>query len=632
MCGIVGYAGERPCQELLLDALERLEYRGYDSAGLSLQTDTGLDRVRTVGNLERLRAAVDARDHELSAVAGSGTVLEVADVADAPTVATIGIGHTRWATHGGVTEENAHPHSDMGGNVHVVLNGIIENHLALRRELEERDVVFSSETDAEVVAHLLGEHCSEGRSLTEAVTLVRFQLEGHFAFVALSADEDGLLVATRRECPLVVGVGEGEHVLASANAAFDQGVRRMQIVEEGEVVAVTASAARFFDQRGRERTRAVSRVDAESGLSGMRGYETFMLKEIHEQPSAVAATLEGALRADGIELPDLGLDDLALRRLDRITIVGCGTSYHAGLLGRCAIRQWAGVPVDFDIASEYRYAEPRIGAGDLLIGITQSGETADTLAALRMARSRGARTVALTNVQGSLAARESDGTLLTRAGNEVGVAATKTFVCQVAALYLLALRLAEVRQALSRAELERLRRELAELPRRLREVLAATGDQIQATAERFAQAGFFLYMGRQAGLPVALEGALKLKEISYIPCDAYAAGEMKHGPIAMLSERTPVICIATESPVLGKLLSNIAEVRARGAHVIAIASAGAVEVAEHCEEIVYVPECDRLIAPVLAAVPLQLLAYHVARARGLNVDRPRNLAKTVTVE
>jgi glutamine---fructose-6-phosphate transaminase (isomerizing) len=337
MCGIVGYAGERPCRELLLEALERLEYRGYDSAGLSLQTDTGLERIRTVGNLERLRAAVDAHDHDLSAMAGPGPAL---DVADAPTVATIGIGHTRWATHGAVTEQNAHPHSDMGGNVHVVLNGIIENHGTLRRELEERGVLLSSETDAEVVAHLLGERCAEGRSLTEAVTLVRFQLEGHLAFVALSADEDGLLVATRRECPLVVGVGDGEHLLASANAAFDGGVGGMQIVEEGEVVAVTAGTARFFDPRGRERTRAVRRLDAEEGLSGMRGYETFMLKEIHEQPSAVAATLEAALAADGIVLPDLGLDDLALRRLDRITIVGCGTSYHAGLLGRCAICQW----------------------------------------------------------------------------------------------------------------------------------------------------------------------------------------------------------------------------------------------------------------------------------------------------
>jgi glucosamine--fructose-6-phosphate aminotransferase (isomerizing) len=629
MCGIAGYAGERPCRELLLGALERLEYRGYDSAGLSLQTDAGLERIRTVGNLERLRAAVEAHDLELTAVAGSGPAL---DVADAPTVATTGIGHTRWATHGAVTEENAHPHSDMAGNVHVVLNGIIENHIALRRELEERGTVLTSETDAEVVAHLVGEHCAEGRSLTDAVTLARFQLEGHFAFVAMSADEEGLLVATRRECPLVVGIGEGEHLLASATAAFDQRVRGVQVVEEDEVVAVTAGSVRFFDQRGRQRTRTARALDAGDGLSGMRGYETYMLKEIHEQPSAVAATLEGALAADGISLPDLGIDDLALRRLDRITIVGCGTSYHAGLLGRYAIQQWAGVPVDFDIASEYRYGDPRIGEGDLVIGITQSGETADTLAALRMARSRGARTIALTNVEGSLATREADGTLLTRAGNEVGVAATKTFVCQVAALYLLALRLSEVRQALSRAELERLRRELGELPRRLRDVLAGTADQMQATAERFAQAGFFLYMGRQAGLPVALEGALKLKEISYIPCDAYAAGEMKHGPIAMLSERTPVVCIATESAVLGKLLSNIAEVRARGAHVIAIASAGGVEVAEHCEEIVYVPECDRMIAPVLAAVPLQLLAYHVARTRGLNVDRPRNLAKTVTVE
>src|SRR4051794_22562240 len=628
MCGIVGYAGEKPCQELLLEALERLEYRGYDSAGLSLQLPGRLDRVRAVGNLERLRAEIAARE-ALSTVASGGGV---ADLEHLEVTATTGIGHTRWATHGAVTEQNAHPHSDGEDRVHVVLNGIIENHVALRRALAERGVELTSDTDAEVVAHLVGERCAEGHELRDAVVLARMELEGHFAFVALHAEEEGLMVATRHECPLVVGVGDGERFLASATTAFDGRVRRMQDVEDGEVVVVTAGDVRFYDPRGRSVTRRVTGVDGGGAQAGLRGYETFMLKEIHEQPAAVAATIEGSLGFDSVELPELGLSDAELRRLQRISIVGCGTSYHAGLLGRCAIQQWAGLPVDFDIASEYRYGAPRIGPGDLLIGITQSGETADTLAAMRLAREQGARAVALTNVPGSLATRESDGALLTRAGTEVGVAATKTFVCQVAALYLLALRLAEVRQSLSRTELERLRWELGELPRRLREVLAGTADQIQATAERFAHSGFFLYMGRQAGLPVALEGALKLKEISYIPCDAYAAGEMKHGPIAMLSERTPVVCIATESPVLGKLLSNIAEVRARGAHVIAIASAGAVEVAEHCEETVYVPECDRLIAPILAAVPLQLLAYHVARTKGLNVDRPRNLAKTVTVE
>ena len=550
---------------------------------------------------------------ELSTVAGSGTVL---DVADAPTVATIGIGHTRWATHGGVTEENAHPHSDMGGNVHVVLNGIIENHVALRRELEERGVAFSSETDAEVVAHLLGEHCAEGRSLTEAVTLVRFQLEGHFAFVALSADEDGLMVATRRECPLVVGVGDGEHLLGVGERRLRQAMRRVQVVEEGEVVAVTASGARLLrpartgaDPRGRQCRR------------GGRALGDARLRDVHAEGDPRAARcrggdLEGALAADGIVLPELGLDDLELRRLDRITIVGCGTSYHAGLLGRCAIRRVGGCARRLRHRFRVPLRRSGVGAGDLVIGITQSGETADTLAALRMARSRGADGCADERAGQSCdprirriaphAGRKRGG----RGGHQdVHLSGGRPLPARAAAGggAAVAVALGAGAPALGGG---RAAAAAARGPRRHRR-----SDPARPRSGSLRR-GFFLYMGRQAGLPVALEGALKLKEISYIPCDAYAAGEMKHGPIAMLFERTPVVCIATDSPVLGKLLSNIAEVRARGAHVIAIASAGAVEVAEHCEETVYVPECDRLIAPILAAVPLQLLAYHVAGRGG----------------
>jgi glutamine---fructose-6-phosphate transaminase (isomerizing) len=622
VCGIIGYVGRRPCEEILLCGLERLEYRGYDSAGLAFQENRRIETVRAVGNLAALREAAATRTLERAQARNGSTATALAEP-------TTGIGHTRWATHGRVTWENAHPHTDTEGRVSIVLNGIVENHLVLRDELTRDGAQFSSETDAEVVAHLIA-HRYEG-DLVAAVQAALKELGGHFAFVAMSADHPGLLVGTRRECPLVVGMGDGEHFLASAIPAFLHHTRRVHVLGEGEIAVLEADRASFLDPAGREVGVVPTTVDWDDDVVEKGGFETFMLKEIHEQGSAIADTLADWLKRD-VTLPDIGITDDQLRRIRRVVIVACGTSYHAGLAGRIALERWARIPVEVDLASEFRHRAPLLEEDSLVIGVTQSGETADTLAAMRVARARGATVLALTNVPGSQATRDADGVLLTRAGIEIGVAATKTFVAQVAALYAFTLRVGRVRGALSRARHGELTDELALLPGRVDAVVTSVEPSVQLLAERLAGCEFFLYLGRLAGLPVALEGALKLKEVSYIPTDAYAAGEMKHGPIALLSERTPVVCVATDVSVLDKMLSNISEVRARGARVFAVASEGSKEVAEHAEQVVYIPQTDVLLQTILAVVPLQLLAYYIARARALNVDQPRNLAKTVTVE
>jgi len=626
VCGIVGYVGSRPCRELLLRGLEKLEYRGYDSAGLSLFRDGDVELVRAVGNLSHLRQTVAARAAaQFAGVGGFGSALD-----GPPAEPKTGIGHTRWATHGAVTEDNAHPHFDTSGQIHVVVNGIVENHVELRRGLEADGASFTSATDAEVVAHLVASHYDG--NLVEAVRAAYGELGGHFAFVAASALEPELLVAARRECPLVVGVGEGEHFIASAISAFLRETREVKLVEDGEIVAVRPDSADFLDAAGVPIPRRAEHIDWSEEAAEKGGYETFMLKEIHEQPAALAETITDRICGDRIELGDIGVSDEELRTLRRIVVVACGTSYHAGLVGRYAIEAWARVPVEMDIASEWRYRDPIVGPGDLVVGISQSGETADTLAAMRMARDRGARVLAISNVMGSQATRDSDGVVYTRAGLEIGVAATKTFVSQVAVMYLIGLKLAELRGTLSPGCLSSFLRDLESLPDHVATLVEQADAPASAIAEQWQDAGFFLYLGRHIGLPVALEGALKLKEVSYIPTDAYAAGEMKHGPIALLDQRTPVVCVATDSPVLEKVLSNVAEVRARGAQVVAVATEGDARVAEYAEDVLYVPRTDWLLQPVLAIVPLQLLAYRIARARGLNVDQPRNLAKTVTVE
>ncbi len=624
MCGIVGYVGHRPAQDILLAGLEKLEYRGYDSAGISLPDDGRLRSVRAVGNLSFLRAAVDAAD----GVDPDGSVA----VATKP--ATTGIGHTRWATHGRVTEENAHPHYDTDNRVHVVVNGIVENYLELKHELSAQGAEFSSQTDVEVIAHLISRELEAGDGLVVAVQRAYARLRGHYAFVVLCADEPDLLVGARKECALVVGRGDGEQFVASGIPAFLAHTKQVQVVEDDEIVVVTAEGVTFLTAAGAPVQRRVETVEWDAAAAEKGGYETFMLKEIHEQAGAVADTIaDRTVRPDGVDLY-LGeaVTDEILRSVKRIVVVACGTSYHAGLIGRYAIEEWARVPVEMDVASEYRYRNPVVGPGDLVIGITQSGETADTLAAMRLARDRGATVLAVTNIMGSQATRDADGVLYTRAGLEICVAATKTFIAQVAAMYLLALRLAELRGTLSPQRLTDMVAELKQIPHHITELLGSPDDAIERAADRHFASDFFLYLGRHVGLPVALEGALKLKEISYVATDAYAAGEMKHGPIALLSEATPVVVVATESPVYAKVVSNMQEVRARGAHVIAVATEGDQNIGEHAEEVFHVPRTDWILQPLLAVIPLQVLAYRIARRRGLNVDQPRNLAKTVTVE
>jgi glucosamine--fructose-6-phosphate aminotransferase (isomerizing) len=611
MCGIVGYVGKRQVQDLLLEGLRKLEYRGYDSAGISVLHDSEISSVRAVGNLDNLVEAVSSLN---GASAG-----------------TTGIGHTRWATHGRVNEANAHPHFDTSDRVHVVVNGIVENYLALKQRLADMGATFTSETDAEVIAHLISHHLATG-SLPEAVRAAYNELEGHYAFVAMSADEPDVLVGARKECPLIVGRGEGETFLGSAIPAFLRHTRRVQYIDNDEIVVVRPDGTEFFSPDGERLDREVREVDWDEETAEKGGYETFMLKEIFEQADVLAETIaDRTVRPDGVDLADeMGFDEAMLDGIERITIVACGTSFNAGIIGRYAIEEWARLPIDMEVASEYRYRNPVVGANTLVIGITQSGETADTLAAMRLASERGARVLAITNVVGSQATRDADGVIYTRAGLEVSVAATKTFVTQVVVLYLLALRLAELRGTLDAGKRSQLVRDLKHLPNHVGRILQTV--DVEPIAKAQFERDFFLYLGRHVGRAVALEGALKLKEIAYISTDAYAAGEMKHGPIALLGEETPVVAVATDSPLLDKMVSNMQEVRARGARIIAVATEGNEDASEWADDILRVPATDWMIQPLLAVIPLQLLAYRIARLRGLNVDQPRNLAKTVTVE
>jgi glutamine---fructose-6-phosphate transaminase (isomerizing) len=609
VCGIIGYVGSREAKALILHGLERLEYRGYDSAGIALREEDGLDYVRAVGNLQVLKTAASPN--------GS--------------TSNHGLGHTRWATHGAVNEQNAHPLTGCDdGRLAIVLNGIIENFRELKESLVADGHAFSSETDAEVVAHLIERHYDG--DLVEAVRMAARTLEGHFAFVVIHHDHPDLLVGTRRQCPLVVGVGEGEMFLASSIAAFLRETRRVQLIDDGEVVVVTPDGARFFDASGEVEHKEIEPVDWDDEAAEKGGYETFMLKEIYEQPTAVSETIGDRARRGKLVLEGIGLSELEIRNLRRIVIVACGTAYHAGVVGRYIIEEWARIPVEPDIASEWRYRNPVLSKDTLVIGISQSGETADTLAAMQLARQQGARTLAITNLMGSQITREVDSVLYTRCGMEIGVAATKTFTAQVALLSLIALKLAQIRKTLPEDEVEFILEELYDLPQRMEQFLD-TDHPIAEIAQRYYDKPFYLYLGRHIGLPVALEGALKLKEISYIPTEAYSAGEMKHGPIALLDEDTPVVCVATDQKVIyEKVVSNIQEVRARGAHVIAIATDGNEDIQHHADDVIYIPRTPSFLQAVLAVVPLQLLAYRIARLRGLNVDQPRNLAKTVTVE
>jgi glutamine---fructose-6-phosphate transaminase (isomerizing) len=610
MCGIIGYVGSRPSKDLLIAGLERLEFRGYDSAGIALLEDHGLEYVRAVGNLQNLKEAAESN--------GS--------------LATTGVGHTRWATHGGVNEDNAHPLTGCDdGHLAIVLNGIVENYRELQAELIASGHEFSSETDAEVVAHLL-ETVYEG-DLLAAVRAVYGRLQGHFTFVVIHHDEPNKLVGVRRETPLVIGHGDGENFLASNLSAFLSETRRVSYPGHGDIVEVTPEAVRVIRaEDGSPVELEIVQIDWDEEVAEREGFETFMLKEIYEQPDGLDVTIGDRVRHGILVQDGLGLNEDELRELRRIVIVACGTSYHAGVVGRYVIEEWGRVPVEPDIASEWIYRNPVIDEDTLVIGISQSGETRDTIQAMKLAREKGARTVAITNQMGSQITREVDSSLLTRTGLEVGVAATKTFTAQTGLMYLIGLELARTRGTLPADEIELILDEVYRLPEKMRRFLRRS-HPIDEIAQRFHREPFFLFLGRHIGLPVALEGALKLKEISYIPTEAYSAGEMKHGPISLLEEGTPVVVVATRmDTVYDKVVSNIQETRARGAHVIAIATEGNEEIQHHADDVIYVPKSPAFLQAALAILPLQLLAYRIARLRGLNVDQPRNLAKTVTVE
>jgi glucosamine--fructose-6-phosphate aminotransferase (isomerizing) len=608
VCGIIGYVGPREAKPLLLQGLERLEYRGYDSAGIALREDDGLDYVRAVGPLCNLKAAAGPN--------GS--------------TSRHGLGHTRWATHGGVTEQNAHPLAGCEAHrISIVLNGIVENYRELREALLAKGHTFTSETDAETVTHLVEDNYDG--DLTEAVRLTFAELEGHFTFVVIHHDHPDLLVGARHQTPMVVGIGNGEMFLASNAAAFLRETRSVHFPDDGDIVTVTPDGATFQRPDGTPVEHEAIELDWDDEGAEKGGYETFMLKEIYEQPESVAETIGDRVRHGTLVLEGLGMDEDQLRDLRRIVILAAGTAYHAGVVGRYVIEEWARVPVEPDIASEWIYRNPVLDEDTLVIGISQSGETRDTIQAMKLARALGARTVAITNMPGSQITREVDSVLLTRCGIEIGVAASKTFTAQVSLLYLIGLKLAMIRGTLPPEEISLILDEVYLLPEKIERFLE--GDHpIDEIAQRFHDQPFFLYLGRHIGLPVALEGALKLKEISYIPTEAYSAGEMKHGPIALLDTDTPVVVVATRIHVYDKLVSNIQEVRARGAHVIAIATDGDEDIQHHADDVIYVPRTPAFLQAVLAVVPLQLLAYRIARLRGLNVDQPRNLAKTVTVE
>lgn len=617
MCGIVGYTGGENCIEVLMEGLGHLEYRGYDSAGVALQGPEGVERVRSVGPLASLAERVVERNGHLSKL-------------------KVGIGHTRWATHGRPSELNAHPHTGREGSVAVVHNGIIENYAELRDGLRERGSTFASETDTEVVAHLIEEYTAAGLSLEEAVREVMPRLVGSFGLAAVSEGEPGVIVAARRQSPLVVGFGEGENFLASAVQALLGRTRSFVAVENDEVVVLTSRSVSITTLDGAPVEREPFEVDWDAGAVELGGFPDYMSKEIHEQPAALRATLKDRLALDGAVSLDLAGQGLDLRGVERIVIAACGTAYHAGLVGKSVIERLARVPVEVAVASEYRYSDPVGDGKTLVIAVSQSGETIDTLAAVEAARGFGGRVLAVTNTRGSLITREADAVLLTHAGPEVAVASTKAFTTQVAVMQMFALELARVRGMLPEERLLELGRSLRLVPEKVEETLAALegeyAERLAEAVEVFEDARCALFLGRGEAFPIALEGSLKMKEISYVPAEGYPAGEMKHGPIALVDERCPVVAVLGEGVVREKTLSNVDQTSARGANVICVARSDDADAKRLSRVVLPVPEAGGLIAPIVDSVPLQLLAYGVATSRGLNVDKPRNLAKSVTVE
>lgn len=607
MCGIVGYIGPRQASDVLLDGLARLEYRGYDSAGIAVISNGQLDVVRRVGKLANLKGAVISN----------------------PVSGTVGIGHTRWATHGRPSENNAHPHIDCTGRIAVVHNGIIENYLQLREELAQSGHILRSETDTEVAVHLI-EAYFDG-DLTEAVRKAIARLNGAYALGVVHLDHPETIVVARKDSPLIIGIGENENIVASDIPAVLEFTREVLTLADGQIATVTAGSVSVTDMAGSPVEPEMLHVEWDLDAAEKGGFEDFMLKEIYEQPTAIRETLRGRMRDGEVQLSELDMTPEQISAISRVVILACGTSYHAGIVAKILIEKWARIPVEVQVSSEFRYSDPIVDDETLVVAVTQSGETADTLAGVREARERGARVIAITNVVGSRVTRECDGVLYTHAGPEIGVAATKTFTAQIAALTVLALKLAQVKGMLSTERIESLWFEIQNIP----DIVEAILQDLSAIDEcAAAYTGVYstLFLGRGIGVPVAMEGALKLKEISYIHAEAYAAGEMKHGPIALISDQVPVVAVATQGHAYEKVVSNIQEVRARGAEVIAVATHGDDEIRRHAEHVLYIPATSEALSAIPAVIPLQILAYSIAKLRGCNVDQPRNLAKSVTVE
>lgn len=609
MCGIIGYVGEQNAVPILIDGLKRLEYRGYDSAGIAFIQGDKIVVKRCVGKLRNLEMAI------------SGENLS----------SKIGIGHTRWATHGRPSEENAHPH--RVDNIVVVHNGIIENYTQLKKELIAEGRHFASETDTEVIAHLIDRSVKKGLTLVPAVQEALKEVKGAYAIAALRQEEPDMIVGARNGCPLVAGLAQGGSFLASDIPAILGYTRDVVFLDDEEIIILSPEGIQIMDLEGTPIEKEPSKVLWNPVMAEKGGYRHFMLKEIYEQPRAIMDTLRGRLSHDtgNVYLDEIGLSEGDIKKLKSIFIVACGTSWHAALVGKFMIEEIARLPVEVDVASEFRYRDPLIDENSVLVAITQSGETADTLAAMREAKGKKGKTLAICNVVGSTASRESDGIIYTHAGPEIGVAATKTFTSQLVALYLLALYLGRVRGVLSHDDCKNRLDTLSLLPNMVEKVLEKC-DRIEEVARGYFQYRDFLFLGRGPNYPIALEGALKLKEISYIHAEGYPAGEMKHGPIALIDDKMPTVALITKNCVYDKVLSNIMEIKARGGRIIAVATEGDNDISGKADHVFYIPEFDHLLTPVLLSIPLQLLAYHIAVLRGCDVDQPRNLAKSVTVE
>ncbi len=609
MCGIVGYIGEQEAVPVLLSGLKRLEYRGYDSAGVTIYNQGKLNSCKTVGRLNKM-------EEKLAEIKLTGT---------------LGIGHTRWATHGRPSERNAHPHYDCNQKISVVHNGIIENYMGLKEWLQEKGHIFNSETDTEVLPHLIEEYYQG--DLAAAVRNALAKVEGSFALVVICDENPDQIVVARKASPLIIGLGKKENFVASDIPAVLSYTREIYILEDGEMAVITAEEVKVSDFNGSERHKDVYHVEWDISAAEKGGYEDFMIKEIHEQSKAVRDTLAG--KVDQVEmkiqLPEVKLEAREIADLEKIQIVACGTAYHAGMVGKYLIEKLARIPVEVEVASEFRYRDPMISPKSLTVIISQSGETADTLAGLREAKRLGSRVLAITNVVGSSVAREADDLILTMAGPEIAVASTKAYTTQLLSLYLLAIYLAQHRGTVSQNERVGMVEAMVHLPRQIDKVLN-TETKIKEFAEDFKGCEDIFFIGRGLDYAVSLEGALKLKEISYIHAEAYAAGELKHGTLALIVEGVPVFALATQPELYDKMISNIKEVKAREATVVALAVAGDHEIAKSVDYVIHIPVTHSMLTPILSVVPLQLFAYYAAKARGCDVDKPRNLAKSVTVE